>query len=207
MKRSVLDNKVLVLNKGWVPINVTNAFEAVCKLFNEKAKVVDKNYGVFTLDQWIENWSDASKIMEVAEERKINCVNFVIPAPEVIVLTDYNGFKVKRAKLSRVAIFTRDQYTCQYCGKGFPTKKLNIDHVHPKSRGGKSTWENLVLSCFTCNTRKGNRTPKEAGMKLLSKPSEPHWSLLHGKKLHNTKVPKSWTEFLGDVYWNVALED
>lgn len=205
--QSALDSKVLVLNRSWLPVNIINGFEAVCKLYCEKARVVGEDYALYSLDEWVETWRDASKLARLAAERRINCVSFVIPVPEVIVLKSYNGVIQQRAKLSRAAIFSRDGHICQYCGKTFVAKRLNIDHVVPRSRGGGSTWTNLVLSCVDCNTRKGNRTPEEAGMALLRKPFEPHWTQVARKRFHGSNIPKSWEDFLGKMYWNVSLDE
>jgi 5-methylcytosine-specific restriction endonuclease McrA len=205
--QNVLDSKVLVLNRSWMPVNIVNGFEAVCKLFCDKARVVGEGYTQYNLDEWVENWRDASKLAHLAAEKRINCVSFMIPVPEVIVLNSYNGFLQQRAKLSRAAIFSRDEHRCQYCGKKHTPKQLNIDHVVPRSRGGGSTWKNLVLSCIPCNTRKGSRTPEEARMQLLRKPFEPHWTQVARRRFHGSNVPKSWEDFLGKMYWNVSLDD
>lgn len=185
---SILDRKVLVLNKSWFPVNITNSFHAVCKLYMEKALVVDKDYNVVNFTKWIER-------KEIDPLKQINCTRFTLEAPDVILLKDYNGFKRKRARLSRAAIFTRDQNVCQYCSKNLPRKRLNIDHVIPKSRGGKSTWENLVVSCFPCNTKKGDRTPEEANMRLINKPCEPRWAFV-GRD--TSDVPDMWLAFFSD---------
>ncbi|MFT5130373.1 MAG: 5-methylcytosine-specific restriction endonuclease McrA [Rhodothermales bacterium] len=205
--QSALDSKVLVLNRSWTPVNIVNGFEAVCKLYCDKARVVGEDYTLYNLDEWVETWRDASKLASLAAERQINCVSFMIPVPEVIVLDKYNGYLKQRAKLSRGAIFARDEHRCQYCGKKRPAKQLNIDHVMPRSRGGGSTWKNLVLSCISCNTQKGSRTPQEAGMQLLRKPFEPHWTQIARRRFHGCSVPKSWEDFLGKMYWNVSLDD
>ena len=81
----------------------------------------------------------------------------------------------KEVKFTRHNIFERDHNTCQYCGKVFDRKDLNLDHVIPRDRGGPTTWENIVCSCIKCNTQKANRTPQEAGMHLIRKPKRPKW--------------------------------
>src|SRR5438132_13590519 len=91
-------------------------------------------------------------------------------APSVIRLTEYIHIPFERRSLSRKNILLRDHSTCQYCGKQYPPAELTLDNVHPRSRGGDSTWDNLVACCTRCNHRKGNRTPEEAGMHLLRRP-------------------------------------
>jgi 5-methylcytosine-specific restriction endonuclease McrA len=112
----------------------------------------------------------------------------------------------KEVKFTRHNIFERDKNTCQYCGKHFDKKDLNLDHVIPRDRGGATTWENIVCSCIPCNTRKGNRLPREAGMKLLKKPARPKWRpFLH--ITFDAKVHESWRHFIDFAYWNVELGD
>jgi 5-methylcytosine-specific restriction endonuclease McrA len=184
---NVLDRKVLVLNRSWFPVNITTSFHAVSKLFMKKALVVDDDYSVFSLDGWIKDCSER----EIDFSNLIRCHKFSIEAPDVIILTNYNGFKRKRSKLSRAAIFARDDNTCQYCNKKMPRKRMNIDHISPKSKGGRSTWENLVVSCYPCNIKKGDRTLDDSGMSLISKPEEPHWSFKGVPE-----VPSLWLELM-----------
>lgn len=97
-----------------------------------------------------------------------------IRAPQVIVAPNYDkSCRIVAPRASRRGILERDNYTCQYCGNRFPEKQLNLDHVFPESRGGKSNWQNLVCSCLTCNSLKADRTPQEAGMRLLRQPFAP----------------------------------
>jgi 5-methylcytosine-specific restriction endonuclease McrA len=109
-------------------------------------------------------------------------------------------------KFTRHNIFERDHNTCQYCGIKFDRKDLNLDHVIPRDRGGETSWENIVCSCVPCNSRKGNRTPPEAGLKLLHKPKRPKWRpMLH---LQFSKArDDSWKHFVDLAYWNVELTD
>jgi 5-methylcytosine-specific restriction endonuclease McrA len=83
----------------------------------------------------------------------------LIRLPRVILLTYFDRLPCKELKLTRSNVYDRDKSTCQYCGKGFPREELNLDHVIPRDRGGKTTWENIVCSCIPCNTRKANRLP------------------------------------------------
>ena len=95
--------------------------------------------------------------------------------PRVILLIIYDRLPKKEVKFTRHNIFERDKNTCQYCGRVFDRKDLNLDHVIPRDRGGPTTWENIVCSCVECNTQKANRTPQEAGMHLVRKPKRPKW--------------------------------
>ena len=99
-----------------------------------------------------------------------------IRVPRVIVLLAYDHLPKARVRFSRFNIYARDDNTCQYCGRRFRRAELNLDHVVPRSRGGSTTWENVVCSCIPCNLRKGGRTPEEARMRLLRAPTRPRWT-------------------------------
>ena len=152
---------VLVLNKSWQPVKVISVWDAICKVYQEKATFLDDEYRMHNWESWVSNWQDASK---VAKEM-IHGASCNIAKPTVIVLKNYNGYVFKRPKMSRRNVYLRDNYQCCYCGQKHETKGLNIDHVIPKSKGGKTIWTNVVLSCIKCNSKKGARTPAEAGMK------------------------------------------
>lgn len=204
----VLTNKVLVLNSAWTLIDVTTVWHALVKVCGERAKIVDRDYALYDINEWIVNWDDAVRCAKEAEGRHfIGTVAGQIAVPEVIKQDHYKGYHQCKLKLSRRAIFERDEYTCQYCGKHFRPIDLSLDHVVPRSRGGRDTWTNLVLSCTGCNTRKHARTPKEAGMRLIRQPSEPtsvkpSW---YSRLRSCTHRPKFWEEFLDKMYWEVAL--
>lgn len=112
---------------------------------------------------------------------------------------------MKEVKFTRHNVFERDGYFCQYCGEKYDTAYLNLDHVIPKERGGKTTWENVVCSCIRCNSKKGNRTPQEAGMKLLKKPKKPKWRplFISGK----FPIDESWERFLDINRWEVNITE
>jgi 5-methylcytosine-specific restriction endonuclease McrA len=98
--------------------------------------------------------------------------------------------------VSRRGILSRDQYTCQYCGDTPPRKDLTLDHVLPRSRGGKSTWENVTTACQKCNGRKSNRTPAEANMTLLTNPQRPRYIAI--ASLGNAEATQAWGKYMGD---------
>ncbi len=131
-------------------------------------------------------------------------VSFRIRVPRVILLIVYDHVPKKEVKFTRHNIFERDQNTCQYCGRTCDRKDLNLDHVIPRDRGGPTTWENIVCSCIECNTLKANRTPQEAGMRLIRKPKRPKWRpfVQINFTLHQHD---SWKHFIDLAYWNVEL--
>ena len=93
--------------------------------------------------------------------------------PAVVRLKKGSVSTKQSVRFSRVNVFTRDKFRCQYCGEKKPLKQLNYDHVIPRVQGGKTVWENIVTSCYACNDRKGSRTPEQAGMRLLRQPKKP----------------------------------
>jgi 5-methylcytosine-specific restriction endonuclease McrA len=112
----------------------------------------------------------------------------------------------KEVKLTRQNVFERDSYTCQYCGANKDRRDLNIDHVIPRDQGGTTKWENVVCSCIPCNTRKGNRRPHEASMKLVRKPKRPKLRTFLNVQI-SRNGPETWRHFLDLAYWNVELSD
>lgn len=137
--------------------------------------------------------------VEVLEEYEhdIRSVSIIIRAPAVVRLLQYVKIGMKSPPLCRSNVFARDQFQCQYCGRDLSQKEATLDHVVPRSQGGKTSWENIVCCCSGCNRRKGGRTPKEARMPLRKKPERPTWlPVLHIKL--NGKVPGSWHNFLSN---------
>jgi 5-methylcytosine-specific restriction endonuclease McrA len=155
------------------------------------------------------NWKKAITLfmlgkVEVLEEysREIHSVSFAIKLPAVVRLLRLVKRPSSPVKFSRQNIYARDKYRCQYCGRKFPSEELNYDHIIPKSRGGKTEWTNIVTCCIQCNRKKGGRTPKEAHMKLIRKPSRPTWLPALKITIGYRHVPQSWRDYL---YWNVEL--
>jgi len=199
----VLCDQVLVLNRLWQAVNVCSVRRALTLLFEGHAQVVfgvgDGDYR--TLD--FQQWRDLSKASP-DPEGSVGTVSFRIRVPRVILLMGFDRFPKKEVKFTRHNLFERDRNTCQYCGKVFDRRDLNLDHVIPRDRGGPTTWENIVCSCIPCNTRKANRTPAEAQMHLVRKPKRPKWrpfvQVSFGASIHD-----SWRHFLDVAYWNVEL--
>jgi len=111
------------------------------------------------------------------------------------VLSLYDRLPRLEVKFSRRNVFLRDKFTCQYCARTLPETQLNLDHVMPRDKGGRTTWENIVTSCFRCNTRKANKLPQEAGMHPRSKPFAPRWRPLFGL-IENGLADESWSHFI-----------
>ncbi len=198
---SVLNTNVLVLNRSFFPVHITTVKRAFCLLVAGAARAVDEQFRTYDFSSWAE--LSAYK----GEKDVVGLVGRTILVPRVIQLVTYDRVPPRRVKFNRYNIFLRDNNTCQYCGRRFPRSELNIDHVIPKSRGGKTVWENVVCCCISCNRRKGGRLPEEAGMKLLKKPVAPKWSF--SLLFPRAPVYREWAPFLKVIdasYWSVELD-
>jgi 5-methylcytosine-specific restriction endonuclease McrA len=205
---SSLDASVLVLNKMFMAVHVISVRRAFCLLFKDLAEVVTLEEGQFlTYDfsSWRELSDFRSKNFREEEDDWIRTATSEIQAPRVIRLLSYDRVPRQTVKFNRRNIFARDNNQCQYCGKKFPTSELSLDHVLPRSQGGKTTWDNIVCACVECNVRKGGRTPKQAHMALVKKPEKPRQSPMLSVKLTQKKY-HSWASFVSDAYWNVELK-
>ena len=197
----LLDRQVLVLNRLWQAINVCSVRRAFTLLCAGHAQVVDSD-GTNFLTHDFASWRDFSET--APEDEMVHTISFKIRIPRVIVLLLFDRMPRKEVKFTRHNIFERDKNTCQYCGKHFDKRDLNLDHVIPRDKGGLTTWENIVCSCIACNTRKGNRLPHQAGMKLIRKPERPKWRpFVH--ITFDAQVHDSWGHFIDLAYWNVEL--
>ncbi|MGQ9819988.1 MAG: HNH endonuclease [Candidatus Kapaibacteriales bacterium] len=166
---NVLNFKVLVLNQSYEPISVCTVRKAILLLLKTKAELVSKNDG-----------------------NVISSVNKKIPIPSIIRLSKYIYIPKKKIELSRKNILRRDGYQCQYCG--VHSTYLTVDHIIPKSRGGADSWDNLVTACISCNNKKGNQTPEEAGLKLIRPPRKPNHILFIRSLLG--KINDDWKPYL-----------
>ncbi|MCE9671471.1 HNH endonuclease [Myxococcus stipitatus] len=196
----MINSAVLVLNRYYQPVHVTSVKRAFSLLYQGVAKAIDAQYRLYEFDDWA---------ALSATQDCITTINRTIRVPRVLVLSAYDHLPRGRVRFSRLNIYARDADTCQYCGKTLPRSELNLDHVMPRTQGGKTTWENVVCSCVPCNLMKGGRTPEQAGMRLLKKPVRPRWTpLFRGASRKVTY--QEWLPFLhlADAsYWNVELLD
>jgi 5-methylcytosine-specific restriction endonuclease McrA len=140
---------------------------------------------------------DLSGRVDVLEyyDREIHSTTRSYPLPAVIRLRRYLKFFPLKVALTRRNILARDGFSCHYCGSHPPLKELTMDHVMPRSRGGKTSWENVVTACGTCNRKKGNRTPREARMPILSRPKRPSF-VTAGKDILVGDPPVLWRDYL-----------
>jgi 5-methylcytosine-specific restriction endonuclease McrA len=163
-----LEAPVLLLNRHYQAVRVTSARRAFTLLYVGSARALDDRYEAYDFAQWPQ--------LELPGYEMIGTMQGAVCVPRVLLLSRYGRVPSTALRLSRRNVYLRDDFTCQYCGEQRPTKDLNLDHVTPRSRGGRATWENLVTSCRGCNFAKGSATPEGAGMRLLRQPVRPSWS-------------------------------
>jgi len=198
---AVLQRPALVLNRNWAPIQTTTVKEAISLVAKGAARIIEpETFRVHDLH----SWNDVSRAKARLEGSVIRSPRMELVVPEVIVLTAYAGQGERAVVFSRRNLFKRDHYTCQYCAAQPGPEELTVDHVLARSKGGHSTWENCVLACVACNTKKANRTPEQAGMKLRKAPRKPSWKAL--AQFPPRERRESWSAFLSRAYWEVELE-
>ena len=204
---SALSLSVLVLNRSFVAVHITNVRRAITLLFRELAEVVhieDGRYAAYPFESWRE-LSALQASLRTPDQDWVKAVGYELQAPRVIRLVDCDRGPRQGLRFNRRNVFARDGNQCQYCGRNFPTSELSLDHVVPRSRGGITSWENIVCACVACNVRKGGRTPQEARMQMIRQPVKPKRSPLLSIKLGNPKY-QSWKSFVDNAYWLVDLK-
>lgn len=161
--------RVLVLNATYEPVNVCTVRRAVVLLLKDKAELIER------------------------AERELHSETTTVSRPVVIRLISYVRVPrdAHRRKITRRAVFARDNWTCQYCGAH---TQLTVDHVVPRSKGGLSTWDNIVASCAPCNRRKGDLLPRQVGMRLTHPPKTPKPTVFI--QVASPSIPASWRQYL-----------
>ncbi|MBC7264624.1 MAG: HNH endonuclease [Chloroflexi bacterium] len=164
-------SRVLVLNATYEPLNIVSVRRAIILLLKEKAEVVE------------------------ATNAYLRAASVSLPVPLVIRLVTYVRVPHRWSlPVNRRTVLARDQYTCQYCGAQPGKGGLTVDHVIPRSKGGETSWENVVTACLLCNQKKGKRTPAEAGMRLLAEPTRPKYIAI--VLLGPGPMEKAWQKYL-----------
>ena len=172
-------HRTLVLSPGYEPIKIVSWQRAITLLFLGKVEVIEEY------------------------DRNIKTTSLVIKIPAVVRLLAAIRRHKQPVKFSRVNIYGRDRYTCQFCGERKQIAELTYDHVVPRSHGGKTTWTNIVTACETCNRKKANRTPEQAGMRLLAQPVQPKAMPALVITVSKESMPDAWRDYL---YWTGELE-
>lgn len=203
---------MLLLNAHYMALRVINArraFSLLCKRDRSSfpvAEVVAIEDGRYVSYDF-EDWAEISRFRHEFEPAKhdwIRTVHFHIAVPRIVRVFSFARMPQREVKFNRRNIFARDNNTCQYCGRRFPTSELSLDHVVPRSQGGASCWENIVCACVRCNVRKGGRTPDQARLALVREPVRPRRNPVVTIKLSDQRY-SSWKQFLNNAYWDVEL--
>ena len=166
----MLNLPFLVLNQNCEPLNICRARRAVVLIYQQKAEMLENGSGF------------------------IHSTNYSFPLPSVIRLACMIKRPRPERRLTRLEVFNRDHYTCQYCGK--ETRQLTLDHIIPRYRSGQHTWENVVSACISCNRHKAGKTPREAGMKLINHPAPPRSNIPFYIPYHHRKTQSEWQKYL-----------
>jgi 5-methylcytosine-specific restriction endonuclease McrA len=170
----------LVLSQGFEPVKIVSWQRALTLLFLGKVEVIEEY------------------------DRDVKTTSIAIKIPAVVRLLRAFRRHSKPVKFSRINIYGRDKYTCQYCGAKKPICDLTYDHVVPKSHGGRTTWTNIATCCQLCNRKKANRTPEQAGMRLLKTPVQPTATPVLVVTVSRTSVPDAWRDYM---YWTSELDE
>jgi len=195
----VTDTGVLVLNRLFQAIQITSVRRAFCLLYKGEVRAVSPDYTTY-------DWEDWKDIPPQGDDEFLATPSFRVRIPRVVLLLNFDRLPRHDVRFTRKNIFFRDRNRCQYCGGRFSTSDLNLDHVVPLSRGGKSTWDNVVCCCVRCNSRKGGHLPREAGMHLIKLPVKPRWHPFVKLTFNHSRY-ESWKNFLDVAYWNTELID
>lgn len=194
-----MDARTLVLTKSYMPHQIISWPEAMTKVVNGKALVLE----VHAADDHILATIPEKRIRDFAQVAKAYPSyvggDLCVRVPSVMRLTDWDGSVKRGVKFSRINVFTRDGFKCQYCGKQKGMRELNYDHVVPRHLGGRTTWDNIVTSCYPCNEFKGNRTPEQAGMKLRKVPYKPKTLPVSCPKFDPKGILPSWIPYFGSA--------
>jgi 5-methylcytosine-specific restriction endonuclease McrA len=170
----MINSPVLVLNLGYEPLNICRVRRALVLIEQNKAEMLENGSGF------------------------VRSADRIFPVPSVIKISAMvRRPKRDHRKITRLEIFRRDHFACQYCGRH--VKQLTLDHVIPRYRGGQHTWENVVSACVPCNRKKAGRTPKEAGMILSKQPAPPPDNGVFHVLDHNRNIRAEWKKYLPEL--------
>jgi 5-methylcytosine-specific restriction endonuclease McrA len=194
-----VDTSVLVLNSLYQAVQITGTHRAFRLFYAGRARALSADFTPYDFDNWCDLPVGIGDDVIRTPSRRIRI-------PRVIQLASYDRVPHREVRFTRRNIFFRDRNRCQYCGKVFAQRDLNLDHVVPLSRGGRSEWTNVVTACVPCNSRKGSRSPEEAALKLFRRPKKPAGHpILRSSWIQS--FHEEWRTFLDEAYWNVELSD
>jgi len=187
----------LVLNKSYIPIYLVSWKQSVSLLYSGKGKSLDMDLIPYDYD----TWNDYCNLptFDKTYYNYVHSVSQTVAVPDIIVLQRYCRLPRRDIKYSRDNVFHRDGNLCAYCGEKFKRNDLTIDHIIPKSHGGRNEWKNTISACKRCNGKKADRTPEQAGMPLRFKPTEPRWQDALTSVYSSPNVRPNWSIFLKAV--------
>jgi 5-methylcytosine-specific restriction endonuclease McrA len=192
---NIPQHRVLVLNRNWQAVNIIGVKRAFALLWQDHARVINTRGGEFAPMDAAE-WITYSEGLERGPGMDfIHTVRLSILIPKVLLLRSYDRLPVSEIKFNRENVFIRDNFTCQYTGKRCKAADLTLDHVIPRERGGRTSWENIVTCRRDINSLKANRLPHEAGLKLIRKPVRPKWRPFSAV-VAASAVEREWRHFL-----------
>lgn len=189
------NRRVLVLNRNWQAVNIVGIRRAFSLLWQDHARAINTFDGSLApLDKgdWLSFSMTADPPLNADYVRTIR-MNILLP--KILLLGSYDRLPIAEVKFNRQNVFERDNYTCQYTGKLHKAKDLTLDHVIPRDRGGRTSWENIVTCSREINARKANRLPHEAGLRLIRKPERPKWRPF-AAVVAGSDVDEAWLNFL-----------
>jgi 5-methylcytosine-specific restriction endonuclease McrA len=193
-----MSSKTLILTRDFAPHKVVSEERALLMLFQGKIRVVEEymsdEHVVGVLEP--SRLCDFKQVVKALGNRAQPGSGLVIRIPSVASLLNPVGTVKRGVKFSRINVFTRDGFRCQYCGESKKITELNYDHVVPRQQGGRTIWENIVTSCYSCNSRKANRTPEQAGMRLVRKPYKPKTLPMTGPRFDFHELPAHWLPYV-----------
>jgi 5-methylcytosine-specific restriction endonuclease McrA len=184
-------HQILVLNRVFIPIHIIDWTKCMTLLVKGHARPLDQDLVTYTFEEWIEY--SATEFFK--NYQKISTSRRQIAVPEIIVLQHYDHLPKYEVKYTRQSLFELYDFRCAYCGKVFTKNRLEVEHILPVSKGGRSSWKNTVPACRSCNSRKSNRTPEEAGMRILYPLKKPGW-ISPLQKIRRGGTCASWNRFM-----------
>lgn len=191
-------SRTLVLSADHRPCGILPWQDAVTMLFNNKARVLATWPEIIGRVRW-DQVNDFDHFLQDIPQEDVDDDSIVLRMPAVVLLKKEISRVKRKVKFSRENVLLRDNFRCQYCGFSGDFQSLNYDHVVPRSRGGRTDWTNISTSCYPCNTKKGGRTPEEAGMTLLRQPFKPRTLPMSPLRLSADGVPSVWRPWIQDV--------
>jgi 5-methylcytosine-specific restriction endonuclease McrA len=191
--------RTLILNRSYRPHEVVSWENAITRMFSGKVEVLVQYEDILTTltNAKLRDFPDLRKALR--QVLGVDAESIDIKVPAVAVLLGRVSRTKSGVKFSKINVAQRDNFCCQYCGQRFPLSQLTYDHVLPRSQGGKTVWDNIVMSCGPCNSRKANRTPEESGMTPLHKPVRPDILPMAEPCINVQDAPDEWLPFIEGV--------